>query len=38
VTPERSATVRIPDFEDVTVTIENYNRQGENYALCEVRA
>ena len=38
VTPERGATVRIPDFEDVTVVVENYRRQGEHYALCEVKA
>lgn len=37
VTPERSGTIRIPDFQDVVVTIENYNRQGEHFALCEVR-
>lgn len=37
VTPTRGATIRIPDFENVEVTIENYNRQGEHYALCEVR-
>lgn len=37
VTPTRGATIRIPDFENVEVTIENYNRQGEYYALCEVR-
>mgnify|MGYP003139046057 CR=1 FL=1 len=38
VTPERGATIRIPDFENVEVSVENYNRQGEHYALCEVRA
>lgn len=38
VTPERGATIRMPDFENVQVSVENYNRQGENYALCEVRA
>lgn len=38
VTPERGATIRIPDFENVEVSLENYNRQGEHYALCEVRA
>jgi hypothetical protein len=38
VTPERGATVRLPDFQDVTVVIENYRKQGEHYALCEVKA
>ena len=38
VTPKRGGTIRIPDFEDVVVEIENYNFQGEHYALCEVRA
>lgn len=37
VTPQRGGVVRIPDFEDVEVTIENYRTQGEHYALCEVR-
>ena len=37
VTPQRGAVIRIPDFEDVEVTIENYRAQGEYYALCEVR-
>jgi len=37
VTPVRGDMIRIPDFENVEVVIENYNRQGEHYALCEVR-
>ncbi|ATN93246.1 hypothetical protein [Marinobacter phage PS6] len=38
VTPERGAVIRFPDFEGIEVTVENYNPQGEHYALCEVRA
>lgn len=37
VTPKRGATVRIPEFDDITVEIENYHRQGEYYVLCEVK-
>lgn len=37
VTPERGGTIRIPDYQDAVVTVENYHQQGEHYALCEVR-
>ncbi len=37
VTPKRGGLVRIPDFDDITVEIESYLRQGENYVLCEVK-
>lgn len=38
VTPLRGGTLRFPDYQDIVVTIENMNKQGEHYALCEVRA
>lgn len=37
VTPIRNGRIRIPDFGDVTVKIENVQNQGESFALCEVR-
>ncbi len=37
VTPNRGGTILIPDFEDITITIENFLEQGEYKLLCEVR-
>lgn len=37
VSPKRGGKITIPDFENVTVTIENVLEQGEYKALCEVR-
>lgn len=36
VIPKRGSTIRIPDFQDVVVNIENYKEQGEYKLLCEV--
>lgn len=38
VTPKRGGKIYIPDFDEITVEIENYLKQGEHYVLCEVKA
>lgn len=38
VTPKRGGKIYIPDFDEITVEVENYLKQGEHYVLCEVKA